>query len=427
MQKRFLLSFLVLFIFSNVAFSQLFSDYFVDETLRIDYLWIGNKYTQEIAIDEISRYPHWAGRQINLSTFPLAGDGEVTVYSEDLQHCIYKTTFSSLFHEWLETPEAKNHKQGFEHTVLLPYPKEKVKIQVKLFNINKKVIAELTQTFDPTDILIRKKTTASNKYRYIIKNGSSHKCIDIAILAEGYTQNEEALFFQDAKKATESIFSHEPIQSLQQHFNVVAVHSLSKESGVSVPNQKLWKETAFLSHFDTFYSKRYLTTQKVQAIHDALSGIPYEHIIILANTKQYGGGGIFNSFTLTNTQHPAFAPVVVHEFGHSFAGLADEYFYEEETSDYPLDLEPWEQNITTLIDFKSKWKDMLIPDTPIPTPIDKKETYPIGVYEGARYMTQKMYRPAFNCRMRTNAAPDFCPVCQRAITKLISFYTQENN
>ena len=160
MQKRFLLSFLVLFIFSNVTFSQIFADYFVDETLRIDYLWIGNESEQEIAIDEISRYPHWAGRQINLSTFPLAGDGEVAMYNENSQECIYKTTFSSLFHEWLETPEAKINKQGFEHTILLPYPKEKVKIQVKLFNINKEVRTELTHTIAPTDIIIPNKSFA---------------------------------------------------------------------------------------------------------------------------------------------------------------------------------------------------------------------------------------------------------------------------
>ena len=425
MHIRFVQYILVFILFSNVACAQKFSTHFIDETLRIDYLWVGNQSQQDIVVDEISRFPHWAGRQINLSSFPLAGDGEVMMYDNESQKCIYKSTFSSLFHEWLETPEAKDNKQGFEHTLLLPFPKKEVNIQVKLFDVNREVRAEITHKINPTDILIRKKKSSPNPYKYIIKNGDSHQCIDIAILAEGYTAKEQQLFYQDAKKASESIFNHEPFRSLKHHFNVVAVHSISQESGVSIPNQSLWKETAFLSHFDTFYSKRYLTTSRVKAIHNALSGVPYEHIIILANTKQYGGGGIFNSFTLTNTQHPSFAPVVVHEFGHSFAGLADEYFYEDETLDYPLTIEPWEQNVTTLVNFESKWQDLLTPNTPIPTPIDEKENYPVGVYEGARYMTQKMYRPAYNCRMRTNAASDFCPVCQRAIQQLITFYTQE--
>ena len=121
-----------------------------------------------------------------------------------------------------------------------------------------------------------------------------------------------------------------------------------------------------------------------------------------------------------------FRPVVVHEFGHSFAGLADEYFYDDDvmTDTYPLDVEPWEPNISTRIDFASKWEDMLGKGTPIPTPTAESERYPVGVYEGGGYSAKGIYRPADNCRMRTNEYPTFCPVCQRAIQRLIEFYTE---
>lgn len=407
--------------------AQFFSDHFEDETLRIDYLWMGNASKQSIAIDEISCFPQWAGRRNNLSTFPLAGDGELTMHSEKTGQCLYKTTFSSLFHEWLEQPEAEVQTKGFEHTLLLPFPKEKVKIQVKLFDNKRTVRAELSHLIDPKDILIRKRGKSKHNARYLVKNGDPKNCIDVVIVSEGYAQQEDTLFYQDAMKAVQSLLFHEPFTSLQHHFNLIAVHAPSADSGISHPKKGIWKQTAFNSHFDTFYSDRYLTTKNIKALHDALTGVPYEHIIILANTEQYGGGGIFNSYTITSTQHPQYMPVVVHEFGHSFAGLADEYFHEEDAYEevYPLSVEPWAQNITTLVDFDSKWKEALKPDTPIPTPSKEKESYPIGVYEGAGYRPHKIYRPAYDCRMRTNSAPAFCPVCQQAIKQLIYFYTQE--
>jgi hypothetical protein len=164
---------------------------------------------------------------------------------------------------------------------------------------------------------------------------------------------------------------------------------------------------------------RYLTTLRLRKMHDCLSGLPYEHIVILANTDTYGGGGIFNSYTLTTAHHPSFKPVVVHEFGHSFVGLADEYYYDDMFVEYYYPhIEPWEQNITTLFDFKSKWEDMLPEST-------GNQNSGVGVYEGAGYQSKGVYRPALDCRMKTNAAESFCPVCQRAIARIIEFYTEE--
>ena len=252
--------------------------------------------------------------------------------------------------------------------------------------------------------------------------------IDV-FMDNGYTKEEMETFYKDANIAMESLFNHEPFKKNKEKFNFIAVACESKDSGVSVPQKGEWKETAIASHFDTFYSDRYLTTLQLKNLNNKLAGIPYEHIIILANTNEYGGGGIYNSYTLTTAHHPSFKPVVVHEFGHSFGGLADEYYYDDEFEpQYPADTEPWEKNITTLVDFDSKWKNLIKEGTSIPTPTSKdpKDIFTkVGVYEGAGYSSKGVYRGTQECRMKINEAPAFCPVCQQALQDLIDFYVNK--
>ncbi len=410
------------------ANAQDFTDFFTDKTLRVDYLFTGDAQKQAICLRECATLPAWAGRRHHLAEVPLEGNGQITMRDKASGTVIYRTSFSSLFQEWLETDEAQSVAKGFENTFLLPFPLHPAEVEITLLTPRKEIRASLKHTVSPDDVLIRKKGTSHvTPHKYLLRNGAPERCIDVAILAEGYTADEMDIFYQDASAACESLFSHEPFKRLKKHFNVVAVASASEDSGVSVPRLDEWKRTAFSSHFSTFYSDRYLTTSNVQAVHDALAGIPYEHIIILANTDEYGGGGIYNAYTLTTAHHRLFAPVVVHEFGHSFGGLADEYFYDNDvmTDTYPLDVEPWEPNITTRVNFAAKWEDMLAPYTPVPTPERMSEQYPVGVYEGGGYSAKGIYRPADNCRMRTNEYPAFCPVCQRALSRIIGFYTNE--
>ena len=407
--------------------AQVFADHFADKTLRVDYIVNGNASGQAICLDGLSALPTWAGRKHHLAELPLQGNGQIVMRNAASGKTIYTTSFSSLFQEWLETDEARNVTKGFENTFLLPYPLQPVEIEITLLDPRRNVRASMKHIVHPNDVLIEQKGNSHiTPHKYLLHNDSPEKCIDVAILAEGYTLQEIQTFYEDADIACKSIFDHEPFKSMKKRFNVVAVASPSTDSGVSVPRLNEWKHTAFGSHFSTFYSDRYLTTSRVKAIHDALAGIPYEHIIILANTEEYGGGGIYNSYTLTTAHHPMFRPVVVHEFGHSFGGLADEYFYDNDvmTDTYPLDIEPWEQNISTQVDFAAKWKDMLSENTPVPTPAEVSENYPTGVYEGGGYSAKGIFRPAENCRMRTNEYPAFCPVCQRALRRIIEFYTE---
>ena len=421
----------ILFLLCLIAVSstraQVFADHFADKTLRVDYIFNGNASGQAICLDGLSALPTWAGRKHHLAELPLQGNGQIVMRNAASGKTIYTTSFSSLFQEWLETDEARNVTKGFENTFLLPYPLQPVEIEITLLDPRRNVRASMKHIVHPNDVLIEQKGNSHiTPHKYLLHNDSPEKCIDVAILAEGYTLQEMQTFYEDADIACKSIFDHEPFKSMKKRFNVVAVASPSTDSGVSVPRLNEWKHTAFSSHFSTFYSDRYLTTSRVKAIHDALAGIPYEHIIILANTEEYGGGGIYNSYTLTTAHHPMFRPVVVHEFGHSFGGLADEYFYDNDvmTDTYPLDIEPWEQNISTQVDFAAKWKDMLSENTPVPTPADVSENYPTGVYEGGGYSAKGIFRPAENCRMRTNEYPAFCPVCQRALRRIIEFYTE---
>lgn len=407
--------------------AQTFEEFFTEQTLRIDYQFVGNVSKQAVCVDKLSVLPRWAGRRNRLTELPVKGNGEITVRDATSRQVIYRTSFSSLYQEWLCTDEAKTTSKGFENTFLVPFPKQKAEVEVMLRNNKQEVIASLKHVVDPADVLIHKKGyNHITPHKYIVKSGKAETCIDVAILAEGYKADEMDTFYQDAEIACQSLFEHEPFKSMKQRFNVVAVASESADSGVSVPRLGEWKQTAFGSHFSTFYSDRYLTTLNVKSVHDALAGIDYEHIIILANTDEYGGGGIYNSYTLTTAHHPMFRPVVVHEFGHSFGALADEYFYDEDvmSDTYPLQLEPWEQNITTQVNFASKWQDMLTANTPNPTPANRCGEFEVGVYEGGGYSKKGIYRPAYDCRMRTNEHPVFCPVCQRALRRMIDFYTK---
>ena len=411
--------------------AQSFSDYFANKTLRIDYVFAGNAENQIVALDELATSDGWAGRRVNLDKIPVRGNGELKLIDTKSGKTIYRTSFSSLFQEWLVTDEASQTTKSFEATFLVPFPKQEVFAEITLLDNKGEMQTSMRHRIEPDDKLIRNMNGRETApHEYLLKSGSAEECIDIAIVAEGYAAKDMEIFMRDARTACDEIFRYEPFASHKEKFNVVAVKIESKQSDVSVPQDGIWRQTALNSNFHTFYSPRYLTTNSVHLIHDSLVGIDYEHLIILANTDTYGGGGIYNSYTLTTAHNPQFKPVVVHEFGHSFGALADEYFYEQADhteNTYDLKYEPWEQNITSLVDFESKWKDMLDKRTSVPTePTDKrKKEYTVGVYEGGGYMTKGMYRPAVVCRMRDNVATQFCPVCQRAIERIILYNTVE--
>ncbi|MBO4662906.1 MAG: peptidase M64 [Bacteroidaceae bacterium] len=472
---------LLTILFSAIAIgahAQDFSQYFDDKTLRLDYILAGDANEQHIYLEEMMQQNKWAGRKNRLSEKFLNGNGQLVVRDQKTQEVIYIWTFSTLFQEWLQYDEAKKVKKAFEASYNVPFPKAPVDITISLTNNHGKVMAELTHSVDPKDILIRKTRHYGIPYHYIwkgtgttdgsvnpndtkdsdnaavrnftytgynpMKGVNLEDCVDLAIVADGYTEAQMGKFYYDCQRAVDALFAREPFKSLKNKFNVVAVAAPSHDAGPSVPHKGVWRRGTSGAHYDTFYSNRYLMSQNMHQIYDLLAGIPFEHIMVLVNSNTYGGGGIYNQVTFSTSDHPTFKEVFVHEFGHSYAGLADEYAYDDMDEQwYPADTEPWEPNITTLKDFNSKWADMMSKKTPIPTPLDPKvpnfktinkkdakemaklnaATQVVGVFEGAGYQSKGSYRPAQECRMKINEVEDFCPVCTRAIRRITEFYT----
>ena len=411
------------------ASAQDFVQHFEDATLRLDYIFAGNNNSQAIYLDGMKTFNGWYGRRNNMDTLPLQGNGHITITDITGSDTLYMHSFSTLFQEWQSTEEATQVARSYENTFLIPMPKDKIQVTIELKNIHNGTKSYFKHTINPKDRLIsRHPEKETLPYHYIHKAGDSRDKIDIIFIPEGYTKNEMKQFKEDCKESMKSIFRHKPFDKLKDRFNFIAVEIPSEHSGVSIPKNNIWKNTAVRSHFDTFYSERYLTTSNIKNLYNILDGVPCESIIILANTNEYGGGGIYNNYMLSAARGRDYKAVIVHEFGHSFAGLADEYFYDDQyVSMYPAGTEPWEQNLTTLTDFESKWKDMFPAGTRIPTDADGKDIYTkIGVYEGGGYQSKGVFRPAQDCRMHTNKAPDFCPVCQRAISRIVNFLTNED-
>lgn len=421
--KRILFTLLAL-LCSVTLFAQEFEERFEDVTLRIDYTFSGNASEQYVALDRLSATENWWGRRINLTTNPLLGNGDLTLVDKQTNQTIYTTSFSSLFQEWITTEEALTNTRSFEFTLLVPMPRNEAVAHLVLRDNTGKE-SKHSFTINPKDALIRDNSGVEPlPYTYIHKGGDSKSAIDVVILAEGYTAEEMELFMEDARITAEEILSYEPFNSHREKFNFIAVSTPSLDSNVSVPQQGAWRNTAVSSHFMTFYMARYLTSSNVYDMFNLVTNIPCEHFVILANTDTYGGGGIYNSYTLTTAHHPDFRPVVVHEFGHSFGGLGDEYFYDNADDNdnmHSIAHEPWEPNITTLVDFESKWADMVEEgvETPSAPTKEREENYTVGVYEGGGYLTKGIFRPAVVCRMRNNTAERFCPVCERAIERVI--------
>lgn len=449
---------LVMLMNGMMAMAQSFDEYFEDNTLRLDYIFAGNAKVQSIYLEDMKKQDRWAGRKNRLAEKFLNGNGQVTVRDHATQKVIYVTTFSSLFQEWIQDKEAKSVNRAFETSYNVPFPKASIDVTVTLTDYHHKVVASMTHTVDPKDILIRHIGKNGIPFRYIWKGnpdvqGAANKgeaditgCVDLAILAEGYTEAQMDKFYADCERSVEALFEREPFKSLKNKFNVVAVAAPSLESGPSVPHSNVWNVTAASTNYDTFYSQRYLTTKNMHRVYDLLSGVPFEHIMVLVNSDIYGGGGIYNQVTIATSDHPTFKQVFVHEFGHSYGGLGDEYAYDDmDEIWYPSDVEPWEPNLTTLKDFSKKWADLMPKNQPIPTPLDptvpdNKDvdlnnakqmaklnacTQVVGVFEGAGYQSKGCYRPAQECRMKINEVQDFCPVCARAIRRITDFYTSK--
>ncbi len=266
----------------------------------------------------------------------------------------------------------------------------------------------------------------SKKYpsKKIIDNGPVSEKVDVVFLADGYTESEMEKFRNDANRMAGYFFSNSPFKENKEKFNFWIVESPSVETGTDFPKEKIYKNTIINSSFSTFDVDRYLMTYDIKTVRDLAANVPYDQIIILVNSNVYGGGGVYNYYSITSVDDDFSDFVVVHEFGHAFGCLADEYYTSEVGVEdyYDLSIEPYEPNITTLVNFDKKWKNMIDGGTPTPTPQTAEFKSKIGVFEGGGYVAKGVYRPFMDCTMKSRLRDGFCPVCRKALTEMIEFY-----
>ncbi len=444
-------------------------------TMRLDYYQTGNATQEMFSFDRVVIEPlPWPGDMSKTIDSTNLGNYFFEVRDVATNKLLYSRGFSALFDEWVDTEEAKKLNRTFSESLRFPMPSAPVKIVLKERKEGKDVdFHEVwTTTIDPKDKFVDRTNPASpGPLITIQKMGEPETKVDLLILGDGYTAQERSKFEEDAKRATEILFSRSPFKEHRKDFNVWGLCPPASEPGISRPSTGQYRHPPLGTSYDTFDSERYIMTTDNKALRDVASWAPYEFIEILTNSKTYGGGGIFNLYATVAADSEWMPYVFVHEFGHHFAGLADEYY----TSDVAIEpsgqrIEPWEPNATALLDpAMLKWKDLVVAGTPVPTPWRKaefeayekdiqaqrrqirKENRPegemdalfekekkhedellgtdkysdrVGAFEGANYEARGYYRPQENCIMFTRY-DRFCAVCRRAIERIVGMYAIE--
>lgn len=410
-------------IYSPLA-AQSFERFFSDKTMRFDYFRCGNHENETIYFDKIKEESFWGGSKNNLTDTFEYGKHRFLIYDLATGALIYSRGYCSLFNEWQATEEARTTSKCYPEGVVFPYPQKPVRIVLESRNRDGIWEQKFEYVIRPDSYTVQKYKPLGESFDVLI-NGSPEHSVDIVLISEGYADNERAAFESACKYFAEQMFTFSPYKENKQKFNIRGVWMPSAESGVTVPGKNSWINTAAGAKFNTLGSDRYQMADNLQTVKDIAAAAPYDLIYILTNTDKYGGGGIYNFYGISSAQQTATTgKVYIHEFGHLFAGLGDEYVGGTEMSEfYPLHVEPWEANLTTLKDFdKKEWKRMLKKDTPIPTPADQNHEKTLGVYEGGGYAQKGVYRPYISCLMNHFNVGYFCPVCTKAITDMIDFH-----
>lgn len=442
--------------------------------MRVDYYHTGNSHEEWFSLDRVVLEPlEWPGNLNKAIDESQLGDYLFEVRERDSGKLVYSRGFNSVFGEWKTTAEALQANRTFSESLRFPTPDGPVEVSLKEragsgFGPSWKEVWKTV--VDPKDKFIdRSRPPSPGALLELQKMGDSATKVDLLVLGDGYTAAERGKFERDARRFMEALFSTSPFREHQKDFNVWGLCPAAEESGVSRPSSGIYRRSPVGASYDTFGTERYVLTTENRALRDVASFAPYEFIEILVNGQTYGGGGIFNQYAIVAIDNLWASYVGVHEFGHHFGGLADEY-YTSDVAYLPPDkkTEPWEPNVTALLDPANlKWKDLVATGTPIPTPWDKEEfdrferdiqrqrkelrtagkaeaeidelfreeraredamlgsqkfAGKVGAFEGADYEAKGYYRPEVDCIMFTRHKA-FCAVCRRAIERVIGMYT----
>ncbi len=399
-------------------------------TLRVDLHHVGDLKTERFMLDELRREGAWPGSRTNLVDRSGYGVTRADVYTlERKPRLIFSTTYCSMFGEWRTTGEGKKHQRVHSETVRMPLPLQKVKLVISSRNRKGKMVKVFEATLDPAAVAVsRERRRGGLKTTCVHRGGEPHKSLDVVLLGDGYEAWQMPKYRQDVKRYAEVLLSAPPFSRYKDRINIWAVESPSRQSGVDEPRKGVFRDTALGMGFNTFGSARYLMTTANKAVRDVAANAPYDAIYIMSNTSRYGGGGIYNLYASFVADNEYDEYVFIHEFGHSFAALADEYYTSSVAYSgmYPRGVEPWEPNITAQTRRqKVKWRDLINKDTPVPTnESDSKMATRVGLFEGAGYSAKGLYRSFVDCKMFGKGNKPFCPVCMRSVVKMIEQYVK---
>ena len=439
-------------------------------TLRVDYYHTGNAHEEWFSLDRVVLEPlEWPGNPHKAIDESQLGDYLFEVREQSSGKLLYSRGFNSVFGEWKTTEEARHGNRTFSESLRFPSPDAMVEVSLKERDASG--FHEVWKTVvDPRNKFVdRARPTSPGPLMELEKMGDPAGKVDLLVLGDGYTAAERPKFEKDARRFIKALFAIPPFREHRTDFNVWGLCPAAEQSGVSRPSSGIYRRSPLGASYDTFGTERYVLTMENRTLRDVASFAPYEFVEILVNGETYGGGGIFNQFACVAIDNPWSAYVGVHEFAHHFAGLADEY-YTSDVAYLPPEhkTEPWEPNVTALLDPANlKWRDLVAPGTPVPTPWDKGEfdrfergiqkqrkelraagkpeadldalfrlerqkedamlstqkyAGKVGAFEGANYESQGYYRPEVDCIMFTRHM-SFCAVCRRAIQRVIAIYT----
>ena len=421
--KKVIFTLLAIIIACHVTQAQ-FDKYFMKKTLRFDFYHCGTHDTEEYFFDELKAEPYWGGSREYLIDDTGYGKQMFKIIDKASGKVIYSRSYNTLFNEWQDTEEAKHNNKAMPESVVFPYPKNAVTIEIYSRNKKGEFVKKFSQDIDPNSYAIRQFAPQYETFD-VAYTGDAAQRVDLVLIPEGYAANEKEKFMAACENFAKEFFSFSPYKELAQKFNVRAVWAPSKDSGVSLPGENIWRNTVNKAQFYTFFSERYQMIEDFQNVRDIAAHVPYDYIYVLSNTQKYGGGGIYNFYGISAAHHPeSTGKIYVHEFGHVLLGLADEYVGTTSYNDmYAHNVEPWAENLTVLKDFaktKKDWKNMIHDSIPIPTPAIEKYKNVVGVFEGGGYAKEGIYRPCITCLMKDFSTREFCPVCKNAIIKHVN-------
>ena len=399
-------------------------------TLRVDLHHVGDARREQFMLDELRREMAWAGSH----TVLLDRTGYGTTLVELLAPgnggaVIFSTTYCSLFGEWRTTDQAKSRQRVFSETVRMPMPRHKVRLRVSTRDRKGRMARRFEAELDPAAVAVsRERRRGGLKVTRVAGDTPPATSLDIVLLGDGYERWQLPKYRQDAARFARVLLSAPPFARHRQRINIWAVESPSRQSGVDEPRKGIFRDTLLSMSFNTFGSARYLMTEDNKAVRDVAANAPYDAIFIMSNTSRYGGGGIYNLYASFVSDNEFDEYVFVHEFGHSFAGLADEYYTSSVAYSgmYPRGVEPWEPNITAQTRrARVKWRDLIEKSTPVPSAeADPRLRRKVGLFEGAGYSAKGLYRAAVDCKMFGKAHHPFCPVCMRSVDAMIGRYVK---